>query len=114
MKLHEYLSHFILVLMYSCSHSYNCGGSRARSTKIHEDPTPTTSYNCNLGDLEDPEKCQSSPQLAMVFPRGITILPRGHSWAIDGGDADSKVSPVGAISHHGQMRGSKLGVARRC
>lgn len=36
---------------------------------------------------------------------GLTILPRGHAWAIDGGDADSKVSTVGAISHHGQMLG---------
>lgn len=32
----------------------------------------------------------------------VTILPRGHAWAIDGGDADSHVSSVGAISHHGQ------------
>ncbi|CAJ1450405.1 unnamed protein product [Effrenium voratum] len=32
----------------------------------------------------------------------VTILPRGHAWAIDGGDADSAVSSVGAISHHGQ------------
>eukprot|EP00930_Biecheleria_cincta_P083886 TRINITY_DN73390_c0_g1_i1.p1 TRINITY_DN73390_c0_g1~~TRINITY_DN73390_c0_g1_i1.p1 ORF type:complete len:583 (+),score=113.05 TRINITY_DN73390_c0_g1_i1:111-1859(+) len=32
----------------------------------------------------------------------LTILPRGHAWAIDGGDADSKTSSVGAVSHHGQ------------
>lgn len=32
----------------------------------------------------------------------ITILPRGHSWSIDGGIADSKTSTVGPISHHGQ------------
>lgn len=32
----------------------------------------------------------------------LTILPRGHAWSIDGGDADSKTSSVGAVSHHGQ------------
>ncbi|CAE8601441.1 unnamed protein product [Polarella glacialis] len=32
----------------------------------------------------------------------VTILPRGHSWSIDGGNVDSKTSSVGPISHHGQ------------
>jgi hypothetical protein len=32
----------------------------------------------------------------------VTILPRGHSWSVDGGTVNGKISSVGPVSHHGQ------------
>jgi len=32
----------------------------------------------------------------------VTIIPRGHAWAIDGGIVNSKISSIGAVMHHGQ------------
>lgn len=32
----------------------------------------------------------------------VTILPRGHAWSIDGLAANTKISSIGAVTHHGQ------------
>lgn len=32
----------------------------------------------------------------------LTIIPRGHAWAIDGNVVNHWISQVGAVSHHGQ------------
>ncbi|CAK9040015.1 Pentatricopeptide repeat-containing protein [Durusdinium trenchii] len=75
---------------------------------------PCTQHWSHLGSdknfMDEYYAFVSCTRLVMGAPRRwkiagtprITILPRGHAWAIDGGDADSKVSSVGAISHHGQ------------
>lgn len=75
---------------------------------------PCTQHWSHLGSdknyMDEYYAFVSCTRLVMGVPRRwkvagthrITMLPRGHSWAIDGGDADSKVSSVGAISHHGQ------------